>query len=44
MIVLRSADIWLRGLAFDTMVADYLIDPGERNHSLDDLGQAVPGP
>ena len=39
MIVLRSADIWLRGLAFDTMVADYLIDPGERNHSLDDLAK-----
>ncbi len=39
MIVLRSADIWLQGLHFDTMVADYLIDPGERNHGLDDLAQ-----
>ncbi len=39
MIVLRSVGIWLQGLSFDTMVADYLIDPGERNHSLDDLAQ-----
>jgi DNA polymerase I len=39
MIVLRSVDIRLQGLSFDTMVADYLIDPGERNHSLDDLAQ-----
>lgn len=37
MIVLRSVDIRLQGLSFDTMVADYLIDPGERNHGLDDL-------
>ena len=37
MVVLRSAGIALRGIAFDTMVADYLIVPGERNHSLDDL-------
>ncbi len=36
-IVLRSAGLDLHGVAFDTMVADYLIDPGERNHSLDDL-------
>ncbi len=39
MIVLRSAGIRLQGLAFDTMVADYLIDPGERNHNLDDLAK-----
>ncbi len=37
MIVLRGAGIDLQGIAFDTMVADYLLDPGERNHSLDDL-------
>jgi len=36
-VVLRSAGIRVRGVAFDTMVADYLLDPGERNHSLDDL-------
>ncbi|QDU26446.1 DNA polymerase I [Anatilimnocola aggregata] len=36
-LILRSAGVTLRGVAFDTMVADYLIDPGERSHNLDDL-------
>ncbi len=36
-IVLRSAGIRLAGTAFDTMVASYLLDAGERNHNLDDL-------
>ncbi len=39
MIVLRSAGVELRGAAFDTMVADYLLAPGERNHNLDDLAK-----
>ncbi len=39
MIVLRSVDIELQGLAFDTMVAHYLIEPGERNHNLDELSK-----
>ncbi|MCA9154402.1 MAG: DNA polymerase I [Planctomycetales bacterium] len=39
MIVLRGDGIDLRGVAFDTMVADYLLDPGERNHSVDDLAK-----
>lgn len=39
MIVLRSVGIELRGIAFDTMVADYLLDPGERSHNLDDLAR-----
>jgi len=38
-VVLRSAGIGLRGTAFDTMVADYLLAPGERNHNLDDLAK-----
>ncbi len=42
-IVLRSAGILVRGTAFDTMVADYLLDPGERNHSLDDLAKRYLG-
>jgi DNA polymerase-1 len=37
MIVLRSASIELQGTAFDTMIASYLLDAGERNYSLDDL-------
>ncbi|MEX2174532.1 MAG: DNA polymerase I [Pirellulaceae bacterium] len=38
-VVLRSAGIELRGLGFDTMVADYLLDPGERTHNMDDLAR-----
>ena len=38
-IVLRNVGIEMRGLAFDTMVADYLLDPGQRNHSVDDLSK-----
>ncbi len=37
LIVLRCQGIRLAGVAFDTMVADYLLAPGERNHDLDDL-------
>jgi DNA polymerase-1 len=37
MIVLRSAGARLAGATFDTMVASYLLDAGERNHNLDDL-------
>jgi len=39
MIVLRSAGVALQGVAFDTMVASYLLDAGERNHNLNDLAQ-----
>ncbi|MEQ8784998.1 MAG: DNA polymerase I [Pirellulaceae bacterium] len=38
-VVLRSAGCEMRGLAFDTMVADYLIAPGERTHDMDDLAR-----
>ena len=37
MIVLRSAGVELAGVAFDTMMASYLLDAGERNHNLDEL-------
>ncbi|HBJ34197.1 MAG TPA: DNA polymerase I [Planctomycetaceae bacterium] len=37
LIVLRSAGANIQGPLVDTMVADYLIDPGRRNHTLDDL-------
>lgn len=37
MIVLRAAGVELAGLEFDTMVASYLLDAGQRNHNLDDL-------
>ncbi len=38
-ISLRSAGIELGGIAFDTMVADYLLDSGERTHNLDHLAR-----
>jgi len=43
MIVLRSAGVELAGVAFDTMVADYLLEAGRRNHNLDDLAQRYLG-
>ena len=39
MIVLRSVGVKLAGVAFDTMVASYLLDAGGRSHNLDDLAQ-----
>ena len=38
-LVLRGAGIKLAGVQLDTMVADYLLSPGERNHSIDDLAK-----
>lgn len=38
-LVLRSAGIRLQGIVFDSMVASYLLDAGERNHNLDELAQ-----
>jgi DNA polymerase-1 len=39
MIVLRGAGASVAGIAFDTMVASYLLDAGGRSHSLDELAQ-----
>ncbi|MFG0265806.1 MAG: DNA polymerase I [Rhodopirellula sp. JB055] len=39
MIVLRSAGVQLGGITLDTMVADYLLHSGGRNHGLDDLAK-----
>ena len=36
-LVLRRAGVPLRGVAFDTMIASFMIDPGKRSHSLDAL-------
>lgn len=35
--VFKSYDIELQGLAFDTMIASYLLNPGNRQHNLDSL-------
>jgi DNA polymerase-1 len=39
LIVLRNVGVKLAGASFDTMVADYLLEPGERIHNLDDLAK-----
>ena len=38
-LLLASAGIALRGFVFDTMLASYLLDAGERNHTLGELSQ-----
>ncbi len=42
-VVLRSAGLTVRGMSTDTMVADYLLHPGRRNHTLDDLSERYLG-
>ena len=43
LIVLRRAGIELRGIAFDTMLASYVLDPNRRQHSLDALAMVLLG-
>ncbi len=38
-IVLRSHEMPIAVIGFDTMVADYLLDAGGRNHDLDDIAK-----
>lgn len=38
-IVLRNAGVAVAGVEFDTMVASYLLDSGERSHNMDDLAK-----
>ena len=37
MLVLRRAGVRLQGVGVDPMVGDYLLDPGARSHSLDNI-------
>ncbi len=39
LLILRGQGLHVHGLAMDTMVADYLLEPGGRNHNLDDLAK-----
>lgn len=43
MVVLRSAGVELAGVSFDSMVASYLLEPGARNHNLDELARRYLG-
>ncbi len=36
-IVLRNVGVHVEGASFDSMIASYLLDAGERNHGLDEL-------
>jgi len=40
-LVLSRADVKLAGLAFDTMIASYVLDPGRRGHELKTLSMEV---
>jgi DNA polymerase-1 len=40
-LALRRAGIELRGVAFDTMLASYVLDPGRRSHGLDVLALEI---
>ncbi len=42
MVVLRSAGVEMAPARFDTMLASYLLDAGERNHNLDELAAPLP--
>jgi DNA polymerase-1 len=42
-VVLRGAGVRVAGVGFDTMVASYLLDAGQRNHNLDDLAKRYLG-
>ena len=37
LLLLRKYNIILQGIVFDTMIASYLLNPGKRNHNLDDI-------
>lgn len=39
MVALRCAGVEIQGVTFDTMLASYLLEAGERNHDLDSLAQ-----
>ncbi|MDR4508245.1 MAG: DNA polymerase I [Candidatus Brocadiaceae bacterium] len=37
LLALKNHNILLRGIEFDTMIASYLLNPAQRNHSLDNI-------
>lgn len=41
--VLRRYDIWLKNIAFDTMLGSYLLDPAARQHGLDVIARRFLG-
>ncbi len=43
LIVLKNEKIDLKGIAFDTMIASYLLNPNKSNHNLEDLTMSYLG-
>ena len=43
LVVLRGAGVRVQGVAFDTMIASYLLDAGERTHGLNELSKRYLG-
>jgi len=43
LIVLANEGVALKGVAFDSMLASYVLDPSKRQHSLDDLAMEILG-
>jgi len=43
LIVLQNEGVFLQGIAFDTMLASYVLNPSRRGHSLDDLAMELLG-
>ncbi|UCD11233.1 MAG: DNA polymerase I [Nitrospinaceae bacterium] len=43
LIVLSGEGVALKGIAFDTMIASYLLDPSRRGHGLDELARELLG-
>lgn len=43
LIVLRKEGITIRGIAFDTMLASYLLNPNKANHNLEDVSMTYLG-
>lgn len=43
LVVLRHHGLDLKGPWFDTLLADYLLDPGQRNHGIDELSRRYLG-
>jgi len=43
LIVLANEGVALKGVAFDSMLASYVLDPSKRQHSLDDLAMEMLG-
>lgn len=40
-LIFKNVDIEMKGVYFDTMIASYLLNPGERRHNMDDMAMSL---